>query len=126
MRNFSQTSYNVFQTYTVNCGEYQCDIPTRKGEEWPGSPHTIVKALADALEVAVPHVQHELAELARNGCVVNSVLAPSEQRVLADFHEFRTYVAKSISDDGQRTVPAVFVYVNINTGRSVSWIHSVS
>jgi len=116
MRNFSTVTTAAYQTYTVNGGEYvQDDV----------SLTAVAESLAVAFETNTAHVLWDFFHHAVNGESEGEFLSSSEYRVLLDLANFAEYVRASIRENGFTTVTRVFSYSNLNTGKSVTWVHSV-
>jgi Ser/Thr protein kinase RdoA (MazF antagonist) len=114
MRNFSTLSKAHFVSYTVNGGEYvgnDIDISD------------VLGAIAAAFETPFSKVKAAYSE-ALAGFEESDHLTPSEFRVLVDLMMFEALVRNKLSpghsmfDDESHS----FMYINLNTGKTVSWI----
>jgi len=115
MRNFSAVSQTCFHSYIVNWGEYVSFEETLVVE--------VVKALSAAFETRYDLVSESFA-YALTG-VGESQIASSEFRVLEDLVTFLNFVIASLKNDGKDCKTKAFMYNNLNTGRCVTWVHSI-
>lgn len=135
MRNFSAINYGhaVFNFYSVNAGEY-VSIPLSMDDD--ENVNAILLSLSKAFESNLMHVRRDYFTL--YPCILSSdavdldeinwnktVLAPSESAVLVDLIRFLRYINEVVVQEEDKG-SASFTYCNLNTGKSLSVIFSVS
>lgn len=110
MRNFSTNSKVHFQSYNVNCGEYVNSVDAK----------LVVMALAEAFETHTSLVLKawDDAVLLRE---YSDHISPSEYEVLVDLEKFSEFERKAVDDDSLQVESRSFIYINLNTGRTVVW-----
>lgn len=115
MRNFSSIAKTCFSSYDINCGEYTNSVPV--GD--------VLKALAKAFESKYHEVDEAFTLIVRSmDADVYTRLTISETSVLLDLYEFVKLIAEPRSFT-YKVPTAVFQYVNMSTGATVVWTHSV-
>lgn len=108
MRHYSQISeHDIY----VTC---KGDVAFVRGFD---SQEPIVAALARCLEIPLKDVQSYLF----TGKPFR--LTPAECRVLDEFLAFSKLVAEELDTPLEQGYAAVFYYVNLNDGKSVSWTY---
>lgn len=113
MRNYSFVSEVNFLSCSINLGEYVNHV----------SVDHVLQALATAFGSPYSHVQHDfkIVCLGDDGADLWPRLNSSEYNVLKDLFEF----AKKIGElDPWAFQSLSFVYVNLNTGARVVWVHT--
>lgn len=115
MRNFSHVSSVQFQSYTIGWGEYVKDVSTTD----------VVYALAAAMEIDPSLLMSVWMQEACQGIEWSRHISSSEYEVLTNLYAFARFVILSIEEDGKTTASKVFTYINFNTGKSVTWTHTV-
>lgn len=113
MRNFSAIVSQTFVSYNIGYGEYI------------HSPNDVfsnaVIAIAHALEIERTVAWRTLDQIAKGEDTEH--VTPAESKVLVELYAFyRQVMNLMIHVDTSRPGPA-FVYHNLNTGKSVVWIH---
>jgi hypothetical protein len=117
MRNFHHVTDATFETSVVNGGEYVSDdVETAD----------VLKVLSEAFGTNPNLLAKVWMEEVTKGVSFSSLnISASEFSVLVDLYEFVVYVKKSIDGRGWESKTRVFFYANLNTGKSVTWVHSV-
>lgn len=115
MKNFSSIGKTRFSSYDISCGEYSNTV----------SVEDVLKALARAFESKYQTVDEAFTLIVRSlDADVYTKLTPSEECVLLNLYEFVKLIAEPRNFSYEEPT-AVFQYVNLNTGVSVVWTHSV-
>lgn len=116
MRNFSSIAKTCFSSYDINHGEYTKSVLV----------DDVLKALATAFESKYREVDEAFTLIVRSldADVYTEYLSYSEQRVLLDLYEFvkLTLEPRNFS---HKVPTAVFQYINMSTGATVVWTHSI-
>ena len=115
MRNFHHVSKPNFTSYNINYGEYVSDGP---------SIAEVLHALSLAFETPYKKVGDAWLEVLQ-GSESSAFIAPSEYEVLVALYEFSRFVDHSIASNELFGDSRAFSYVNLNTGKSVVWVHFV-
>lgn len=115
MRNFSIVSHAKFVSYQINAGEYSKTVLERE----------VLVALAKAFESRLTSVLSDYESIL-NGSDTQ-LLCPSENRVLVDLAQFAQLVRNCEYDywDPMSRGTSLFQYINLSTGATVTWVHSV-
>ncbi len=124
MKYFSAIQSDVFHTYTVNGGEYQCNDPAGWYSSQKDDP---IDALCDVIQEDRRRVEWYLA-LSLQEREAEFHFTPAIERILREFSEFSEWVAASIACDGMKAPwdkTRVFHAHDLNTGKTFVWVHSV-
>jgi hypothetical protein len=117
MRNFSSTSNVDFESsilFAADSDRYVSDINVQK----------VVLKLAEVFETDVQHVKGAWNSVIL-GKDYDDMITCSEYRVLEELYEFALFVQQSIRENGSKFKTRAFTYFNLNTGKSVVWVHYI-
>lgn len=114
MRNFSKVVHVHHHSYSINFGEYRNEVNLM----------SVLRDLAKAFESPIDSLISEYTRISTMNSAFPTLLAPSEFDVLRDLYDFAHY-ANSGTEDKLYDIQHAFVYINLNTGASVTWFHTV-